>query len=356
MEEKDIMQTTAGLQSTAATPPLTISPAGVEATPAFEMQLYGEPITAMNKLIRMDQPEKDPYAMEAPPLVSGRVKFFIGSKEITELKITPFTNKLIRILNQELAKVNRYREAVKQDTVQISLITLMEKCGCTSFTKASMDKFRLKLKKHLCLLDSLKVEWRDSKGKDYERMSFIRKQGIRKGYVIVQFEQDMANYLNHAYVMNFPQWLYRLNEKNPNLFPLACKLWEHYSNDNNLKKGTANILKVTTLLENCPTIPTYEDVMSKGRQVGQLIITPLLNTINALEDSGEMRIEWCNAKREPLNKTQLDAYAADWSGNYHSFTAGFLHFEFNGTEKQEVARLENAKQRKKRATKKKKQD
>lgn len=353
MKEKANFPDSVGLQPT-TTPALAISPATVDAKPAFEMLLYGEPITAMNKIIRMVQPEKDPYAMEAPPLVSGRVKFFIGSKEITELKITPFTNKLIRILNQELAKVNPFREAVKQDTVQIALITLMEKCGCTSFTKASMDKFRRKVKKHLCLLDSLKVEWRDSKGKDYMRMSFICKHGISKGIVTVQFYPDMANYLNHEYIMHFPQWLYTLDERNPNLFPLACKLYEHYSNDNNLAAGTANILKVTTLLESCPTIPSYEEVMNGGRQVQQLIISPLLNTIDTLEASGKIQIEWCNSKREPLSEEQLAAFTTDWRNNWHAFTGCYLHFEFTGAAEHEPARLEKVKQRKKRAAKKKK--
>lgn len=340
---QDLFKNGAGLEPT-TTPELSITPGKAEATPAFEMQLYGAPITAMNKLIR-STPEKDIYTGEIT-LQSGSVKFYLGTKEISEAKISPFASKLIRILSQELAKVNTYKEAVKKDTVQIPLAALMEKCG-----SSALDKFRTKTKKNLSLLDSLKVEWQDDQGKDYMRVSFIQAQGIRKGIVTVQFQPDMANYLNHAYIMQFPQWLYSLDERNPNLFPLACKLWEHYSNDSNLAAGRANILKVTTLLENCPAIPSYEEVMSKGRQIQHLIISPLLNTITELENSGQIRIEWCNAKRVPFSEEQLDACADDWKNNWHAFTECYLHFEFLGAKEQEQERLENRKNRRKRTAK-----
>lgn len=327
--------------NSAATPELSITP---DATPDFEIQLYGAPITAMGKLIRAT-PKKDIYTGEITAK-SGSVKFFFGTKEITEAQITPFASKLIRILSQELAKVNTYGTEIKKDTVQIPLADLMEKCGISS-----VDKFRTKTKKNLNLLDSLKVEWQDDKGKDYMRMSFIIEQGIRKGIVKVRFHEAMANYLNQAHIMQFPQWLYGLDERNPNLFSLACKLWEHYSNNSNLEAGRANILKVTTLLENCPAIPSYSEVMSKGREVQRLIIAPLLNTIEELESSGKIRLEWCNAKRKDFTEEQLDSYANDWKNDWHAFTECYLHFEFIGTEEYEKERRESIKNRRKRKSK-----
>lgn len=327
--------------NSADAPEFSVTP---DDTPDFEAQLYGAPISAMGKLIRAT-PKKDIYTGEITAK-SGSVKFFFGTKEITEAQITPFASKLIRILSQGLAKVNTYGTEIKKDTVQIPLAELMEKCG-----SSSVDKFRVKTKKNLNLLDSLKVEWQDDKGKDYMRMSFIIEQGIRKGIVKVRFHEAMANYLNQAYIMLFPQWLYGLDERNPNLFPLACKLWEHYSNNSNLEAGRANILKVTTLLENCPAIPSYSEVMSKGREVQRLIIAPLLNTIEELESSGKIRLEWCNAKRKPFTEEQLESFANDWKNDWHAFTECYLHFEFIGAEELEKGRLEDIKSHRKRKSK-----
>lgn len=44
---QDLFKNGAGLEPT-TTPELSITPGKAEATPAFEMQLYGAPITAMN--------------------------------------------------------------------------------------------------------------------------------------------------------------------------------------------------------------------------------------------------------------------------------------------------------------------
>lgn len=70
----------------------------------------------------------------------------------------------------------------------------------------------------------------------------------------------MANYLNQAYIMQYPLELLAISECNPNAYPIARKLALHHSIDNNHKKGTANIISVAKLLESAPEIPSIEVV------------------------------------------------------------------------------------------------
>ena len=95
--------------NSADAPEFSVTP---DDTPDFEAQLYGAPISAMGKLIRAT-PKKDIYTGEITAK-SGSVKFFFGTREITEAQISTFASKLIRILSQELAKVNTYREEIKK--------------------------------------------------------------------------------------------------------------------------------------------------------------------------------------------------------------------------------------------------
>lgn len=69
-------------------------------------------------------------------------------------------------------------------------------------------------------------------------MRICEAQGINRGIASFTFTADMANYLNQAYIMQYPLELLAISERNPNAYPIARKLALHHSIDNNPKKGT----------------------------------------------------------------------------------------------------------------------
>ena len=168
---------------------------------------------------------------------------------------------------------------------------------------------------------------------------------VSLGNIIFSFSLDMAKYLTNAYLMQYPMELLKVDERNPNSYHIGKKLLLHNSIDNNKRKGTANILSVKSLLEVCPDIPTYEQVLATGRQLDQRIKAPFETALNSL--SSFISWEYCNSKGVPLTEEQLQAT------DYSTFEKLFIKFIVIGVPDQ-TARLEaRAEEAKARADKKK---
>ncbi len=115
----------------------------------------------------------------------------------------------------------------------------------------------------------------------------------------------------------------KIDERNPNTYPIARKMKDHFGNDTNVRRGTNTILSVKTLLENAPTIPTIEEVNNTNRLWRDRIQTPLEN---ALDNVPMLKNGWqyCNAKQEALSEDQLDI------PDYLTFSKLYISFEFEG--------------------------
>ena len=132
----------------------------------------------------------------------------------------------------------------------------------------------------------------------------------------------MANYLNQAYIMQYPLDLLSISERNPNAYPIARKLALHHSIDNNHKKGTANIISIAKLLEVAPEIPNIEAVRRVNGSWSERIRGSLEKALDALE--GIVSWEYSNSKSAPLTDTQLDL------SDYETFIKLFVKFDIKG--------------------------
>ncbi|HEL1741464.1 TPA: RepB family plasmid replication initiator protein [Streptococcus suis] len=175
--------------------------------------------------------------------------------------------KLLDILAIKLTKLNHYKAKdanTLKRTVTFSLDEYMTYLGIKNIDNANNRKSaRKRLKEALDTLYSISLEWEEkSRGevKNYTKMRICESQGINRGIASFTFTSDMANYLNQAYIMQYPLELLAISECNPNAYPIARKLALHHSIDNNHKKGTANIISIAKLLEVAPEIPNIEAV------------------------------------------------------------------------------------------------
>ncbi len=254
----------------------------------------------------------------------GTLKVFID--KYSELKgVRTSTLKLLDVCTMYLTNQNTYRgnnEKINTN-VAIPLEQYMSLCGIP-LTKPSKDKTRRKVKEDLETLFHMSLEWTESSGKktkDFAKMRICDKIAIVRGNINFNFSKDMARYLTNAYIMQYPIELLKVDERNSNLYPLGRKLLLHYSMNNNRKKGTSNIISVKALLEVCPNIPTYEKVMSEGRQLDQRIRTPLEKALDTLNF---INWEYSNSKGVPLTEEQI------LSTNYKTFKNLYIKFNVIG--------------------------
>lgn len=231
------------------------------------------------------------------------------------------THKLLDVCTIALTAGNHFRgDGNPETSVCIPLDTYMRLCGIP-LTKPSKDKLRRRLQEDLEILYNISIEWSEKVGKNtknYAKMRIVTSQGIKNGKIYVGFSPEFAKYLTGAYIMQYPKALLKIDERNPSSYYLGRKLLLHYSIDNNQRQGTANIISVRALLEICPDIPTYDEVVSGDRHVDRLIKTPFENALDALDF---ITWEYSNAKGVPLSDRQLASTTyADFINLYIKFT------------------------------------
>lgn len=245
----------------------------------------------------------------------------------------------------QLAKQNHFR--AKQDaSIKTAISISLEKYGemrgyditprmTSTPEEADAEKKRLfntmcdirkKANAELALLYSLSLSWTEpgkKKNADYKDVRVLQSKGIRNGYISMRFSEDMATYLMHAYLMQYPTALQALDERSPRTYNIGYKLALHHSIDNNRTNGTANIISVKALLEACGDMPTYEEVQAKNRgHWDRLIKDPLEKALDSNLASGVItNWEYSNSKGAPLNEDQISI------PDYHTFTGLFIHFE-----------------------------
>lgn len=317
----------------------------VAPTPSQEVQtyaaLYHGPATSKLSTIntKKQPPSVDAFTGNAI-IEQGTLKVFIEKYHDHVDGLRASTLKLLDICSLALTAQNDYRgdENKIQPTVVIPLERYMEMRGIP-VTKPSRDKARRTAKSDLETLYSISMEWSEPSGgktRDFERRRLCDKIAIYKGNIIFSFSLEMAKYLCNAYTMQYPLALLTVDERNPNSFPLGRKLLLHRSIDNNHGKGTANILSVKSLLEVCPSIPSYEEVQATGRQLDQRIKVPLETALDSL--SSILSWQYCNSKGVPLTKEQAQAT------DYDTFITLYVKFEVKDYPDQ-TARLERKAER-----------
>ncbi len=208
--------------------------------------------------------------------------------------------------------------------IEISLPHYGDLCGIPD-TKPSRDKLRRRVKEDLETLYHISLDWTEPAGKstrDFAKIRICDKVGIERGKICFNFSSEMAKYLTTAYLMQYPIELLKVDDRNPNLYPLGRKLLLHHSIDNNVIKKTANIISVKALLDVCPAIPSYEEVLKTDRHLERKIKTPFETALNAIPF---IRWEYSNSKGIPLTDEQLEA------ADYATFIELFIHFEVEGT-------------------------
>lgn len=114
-----------------------------------------------------------------------------------------------------------------------------------------------------------------------ELVMFPGRKFIKNGKLIVVLHQRLVECLPQTFVMPYNLLLFSLDTGNfTNAYEFAKKMMVHYNM--NFKKGNKHILSVKTLMESAQDIPSYEEIMNKGKHVRQQIINPFKRDLDYL--------------------------------------------------------------------------
>jgi len=287
----------------------------------------------------------------APAIKQGNTTIYFGTNpktgEPAELKVS--TIKLLNACRMYFTAKVHYKDTPNESQCQVAipLEEYTRLCGKPT-TKTSLDNMRKKIWVDLYDLRAISIEGAETRGKrvvSISQTSIIYGATIERGYILVKFVPEVAEYLANAFVSQFYKALMAVDERNPNSFYLGMKLADHASIDNNIINETADIISVKSLLEACPELPSYEEVMQSGRDIDHRIIKPFEM---ALDNVPGLKWEYCQGKGKPLTDEQAQLK------DYETFLGLYIHFTLEG-EPDQAERIERKKKeiekRKKKAEK-----
>ena len=287
-------------------PVLSAPEDAIEPSSEFLPVLHGK---ATDAIARMSGSKPTPNPLNnTASIESGEVKLIIKSLDTLSGTLGVSTHKLLSTAIAGFTALNHTGtgkdRSLREAKVAISLKEYALKCGYdveehptdspeeaekeALRAKRALDNVRRKVKKDLELLYNASISWKEKvKGKDadFADIRILGGKGIKAGYINIEFTVSLAEYLIQLPLSQYPQSLLSLDERNNNAYNIGLKMAEHYSNDNNQIKGTAQLLKVKTLLD-YTNLPTISEVRAKERSWGERIKEPFENALDALTACG----------------------------------------------------------------------
>lgn len=115
----------------------------------------------------------------------------------------------------------------------------------------ALKNARRKIKKDLQLLLASTLTWEEKvKGKvgDFDAVNLLGRAGLKNGEILMEFSASMGEYLVQLPLTQYPVALLEVDERNNNAYAMGLKMAEHCNMDSNQTRGTAQCLRVKTLL------------------------------------------------------------------------------------------------------------
>lgn len=211
------------------------------------------------------------------------LKVFIETHNATNIKISPLDHLVLDIL------VSKYVQGNKSDNgVYLDLDEFIELRGGTMDKKTA----RSLINRSLNNLYSLSLEFTPVNSKyEYISTRVLSSKGIankgksfiKNNIIYAGFAPEFLKIIDRGYSTLLPKSALRVNFKyNPNTYHLATALAIHKRS--NMGKPNENKMKVQTLLERCPNLPTYDFVMNGNRNVRDRIISRFLRDLGEITE------------------------------------------------------------------------
>lgn len=189
----------------------------------------------------------------------------------------------------------------RDQTIEFSVSKYMEKRGIKNIEKARKQILDVLRKTYSF---SLEYDGKSNKNSIYNMRKTRLITGVdefKNGNVMVKLNDTFCEALKECPIMKYPSELFTLIEtKNPNSYYLLKKItWHKHLNFNH---ANDDIISVKKLLESCPNLARYEEIVKVGR-IKQRIIKPFERDMNAFSNT----LTWEYFKDgKPLAKEEYD--------------------------------------------------
>ena len=241
-------------------------------------------------------------AIEALALARGKGKLNPHSPEILEvngvnifapesaLKIGAGAVKIYRYAVSEFTKRN-HSNANNDELKLIHILDVKDFAklnGVDTESENDMKNFRRKLKASLDKLRMASVTWTEKiKGqpKAFCGMNYIGSYKLRGNELELEFTLKFAEYLTSLPLILYPHALYALDDREFNAYSIGEAMCSHYSQENNVLKGTEGKLRVKTLLE-YTSYPSYEEIKTHEMSWVQKVKEPFEAALDKLTQCG----------------------------------------------------------------------
>ena len=200
----------------------------------------------------------------------------------SEIKV--ITHKLLMYAISVFTSLNGSK-TVNNRVISFRLKDFLAKCGVNVNSKPSVDKGRTVIKQAINTLKKLRINVSEGSEKfavaKNDLQLFKDISTIRNGMVYMAYTEDFAEYLVGRPIAIYPSSLFKCDGKMHNAYRIGYKIALHSSNANNKRVGTANTLKVMTMLNNV-CMPKYSDLKNTRQSWRYKIKQNLENALNYL--------------------------------------------------------------------------
>lgn len=209
----------------------------------------------------------------------------------------------------------------------LSLNDYAKVTGTDISTEDRRKNFKKKIKKNL---DNLKEDttfsWTETirgKDKSYTNISFISGYKITQDTIVVELSLSAAEYLVSLNTfIQYPRSLYLIDDRDYNSFAIGEALARHYSMNNNVIRGTEQMISILKLLEST-SFPSYETLKNKRWGWERNIKEPLEKALEHLHQCGTIK-DWCYSKGKGIRLTDEEAYQIT---SYEKFASLYIWYE-----------------------------
>ena len=261
--------------------------------------------------------------------INGVTIFLKNFKEISSLGVAE--QKIFRYIIAAFTEKNSTGTQNPQlrQRLFLSLSDYAKVIGTDINTEDRLKNFKKKLKKNL---DNLKEDttfsWTETirgKDKSYTNISFISGYRITKDTIVIELSLSAAEYLVSLNTfIQYPRSLYLIDDRDYNAFAIGEALARHYSMNNNVIRGTEQMISVLKLLE-CTSFPSYETIKSKRWGWERNIKEPLEKALEHLHQCGTIK-DWCYSKAKGIRLTDEEAYQIT---SYERFVSLYIWYELS---------------------------
>ena len=278
---------------------------------------------------------------------NGKYNAMAGSIEFDGINL--FSTESILKAGVGTAKIFRY--AVAEFTKRNAQNTSRDKLKCRFFLDVEdfasangvditsdddMKNFRRKLNQSLKTLLTLNVTCTEKvKGKQqsYAGLNYLGSYELKVKTLEIEFTNKMAEYLASLPLLQYPRSLYRLPDREFNAFAIGEAMCLHYSQDNNVIKGTENKISVEALLK-YTSFPTLEKLKEHKWSWEEKVKEPLERALDILYQCGFLKdYSFCYEGGIEISDETMRAGAID---SYKKFISLIVKFELNDFEEHGV--------------------